>query len=51
METSLTVEEADGMLKRLVEGGHLQVRVRGGGLFYSLWESEDGEEAGQLENR
>ena len=42
METSLTVSEADGMLKSLAEGGHLQVRVRGGGLFYSLWELEDG---------
>jgi hypothetical protein len=51
METSLTVQEADGMLQRLAEGGHLQVRVRGGGLFYSLWEAEGGEEAGQLEGR
>jgi hypothetical protein len=51
METSLTVEEADGMLRRLAEGGHLQVRVRGGGLFYSLWDVEGGEEAGQLEGR
>ncbi len=38
METSLTVAEADGMLKELAEGGHLEVRVRGGGLFYALWE-------------
>ena len=51
METSLTVEEADGMLRKLAEGGHLQVRVHGGGLFYSLWEAEGGEEAGQLEGR
>jgi hypothetical protein len=51
METSLTVQEADEMLQRLAEGGHLQVRVRGGGLFYSLWEAEDSEEAGQLEGR
>jgi hypothetical protein len=50
METSLTVEEADGMLKKLAEGGHLQVRVHGGGLFYSLWEVEGGE-AGRLEGR
>ena len=41
METSLTVAEADGMLKGLAEGGHLEVRVRGGGLFYALWEPED----------
>lgn len=40
METSLTVAEADRMLKGLAEGGHLDVRVRGGGLFYALWEFE-----------
>ncbi len=51
METSLTVEEADGMLRKLAEGGHLQVRVHGGGLFYSLWEVEGGEEVGRLEGR
>jgi hypothetical protein len=39
-ETSLTVAEADGMLKRLAEGGHLEVRARTGGLFYALWPSE-----------
>jgi hypothetical protein len=43
METSLTVEEADRMLRELATGGHLDVRVRGGGLFYALW--EHGEEA------
>jgi hypothetical protein len=42
METSLTVAEADKMLKELTEGGHLEVRVRGGGLFYGLWEPEEG---------
>ena len=41
METSLTVAEADGMLKKLAEGGHLDVRARGGGLFYALWESAE----------
>ena len=41
METSLTVAEADGIFKRLAEGGHLDVRVRGGGMFYALWEHED----------
>jgi hypothetical protein len=40
METSLTVAEADALLKKLAEGGHLDVRVRGGGLFYALWEYE-----------
>ena len=51
MDTSLSVAEADRMLKELAEGGHLDVRVRGGGLFYSLWEREDGEEAGRLEGQ
>ena len=36
METSLTVSEADEILKGLAEGGHLEVRVRGGGLSYAL---------------
>ncbi len=39
METSLSVSEADNMLKELAEGGHLQVLVHGGGLFYSLWDT------------
>lgn len=39
-ETSLTVDEADRKLRELAEGGHLEVRVRGGALFYALWESE-----------
>jgi hypothetical protein len=38
METSLTVNEADQMLEDLAAKGHLDVRVRGGGLFYGLWE-------------
>lgn len=37
METSLSVAEADGMLRELAEGGHLEVRVRGGALYYALW--------------
>ncbi len=41
METSLTVAEADGMLRGLAEGGHLEVRVRGGGLSYALWEAPE----------
>jgi hypothetical protein len=48
METSLTVEEADGMLKDLAAKGHLDVRVRGGGIFYGLWKPED-DERRQLE--
>jgi hypothetical protein len=40
METSLSVNEADEMLKDLAAKGHLDVRVRGGGLFYGLWESD-----------
>ncbi len=37
METTLSVAEADGMLKRLAEGGHLELRACGGGLYYALW--------------
>ena len=40
METSLTVDEADKMLEDLAAKGHLNVRVRGGGLFYGLWEAD-----------
>ncbi|MBA2440872.1 MAG: MarR family transcriptional regulator [Rubrobacter sp.] len=40
METSLTVSEADEMLKELAGKGHLEVRVRGGGIFYALWGAE-----------
>lgn len=39
-ETSLTVAEADRRLRELAESGHLEVRVRGGGMFYALWENE-----------
>lgn len=38
METSLSVAEADEMLKELAEAGHLEVLVRGGGIFYALWD-------------
>jgi hypothetical protein len=44
VETSLTVREADEMLKELAEGGHLKIRVRGGTLSYSLWDYERDEE-------
>ncbi|MBX6765137.1 MAG: hypothetical protein IRY88_15885 [Rubrobacteraceae bacterium] len=40
LETSLSVSEADRMLKELAEGGHLDVRVRGGALYYSLWSGQ-----------
>ncbi len=43
METTLTVNEADKMLEDLAAKGHLDVRVRGGGLFYGLWEKGRGE--------
>ncbi len=51
METSLSVVEADEMLRELAEVGHLEVRVRGGGLFYSLWEHGAGDAAWELEGR
>lgn len=38
-ETSMTVAEADRRLGELADGGHLEVRVRGGAIFYALWES------------
>ncbi len=38
-ETSLSVARADAMLRGLAEGGHLEARIRGGGLSYALWES------------
>ena len=46
METSLTVEEADDMLKELAAKGHLEVRVRGGGIFYGLWRADEAEKRG-----
>jgi hypothetical protein len=46
VETSLSVKEADEMLKELAEGGHLEVRVRGGALSYSLWDYVKDEERG-----
>ena len=46
VETSLSVREADEMLKELAEGGHLEVRVRGGALSYSLWDHEKDEARG-----
>ena len=48
VETSLTVKEADRMLKELAEAGHLEVRIRGGGLSYSLWDHERDEERGRI---
>ncbi len=46
VETSLTVKKADEILKDLAEGGHLEVRVHGRGLSYSLWGYEKDEERG-----
>ena len=40
--TSLSVAEADGRLRALAENGHIEVRARGGGVFYSLWGVDDG---------
>ena len=48
METSLTVKEADEMLEDLAAKGHLDVRVRGGGLFYGLWETDSEAESRRL---
>jgi hypothetical protein len=40
--TSLTVAEADRRLKELAENGHLEVRARGGAIFYALWGAGQG---------
>jgi len=48
METSLTVNEADEMLRDLAAKGHLDVKVRGGGLFYRLWETDPEAVRGRL---
>jgi hypothetical protein len=42
LETSLSVEEADRMLSALAARGHLEVRVDGARIVYSLWEGGDG---------
>lgn len=48
-ETSLSVAEADRRLGELAGGGHLEVRARGGAIFYALWESEpEARETGRL---
>ena len=49
METSLTVDEADKMLEDLAAKGHLDVKVRGGGLFYGLWEGGSGAARGEID--
>jgi hypothetical protein len=41
METPLSVTEADVKLKELAKAGHLEMRVRGGGLFYAFWEQTE----------
>ena len=41
VETSMTVAEVDRRLRELAEGGHLELRVRGGAIFYALWEAEE----------
>jgi hypothetical protein len=45
--TSLTVAEVDSRLKELADNGHLEVRARGGAIFYALW--ANGEETGRIE--
>lgn len=39
-ETSLSVAEADRLLGELAGDGHLEVRARGGAIFYALWKAE-----------
>ncbi len=51
METSLSVAEADQMLKDLAAGGHLEVRTRGVGLSYALWTVPKAPEGRYLETQ
>ena len=51
MAPSLTVGEADQMLKDLAAAGHLEVRTRGVGLSYALWTSPTAPEGRYLEAR
>ena len=48
-ETSLSVAEAEKLLKTLAADGHLEMRVRGGGIFYALWGVD--EKVPELESR
>jgi hypothetical protein len=40
LETSLSVEEADLMLSAMAARGHLEVRVDGARIVYTLWEGD-----------
>ncbi|MBA2713532.1 MAG: hypothetical protein H0U55_08275, partial [Rubrobacteraceae bacterium] len=40
MRTTLTVEEAAGMLEKLAKKGHLQATTQGAVMLYGLWESD-----------
>ena len=40
LETSLSVAEADEMLSRLAQNGHVQVHAREGRLAYSMWDMD-----------
>ncbi len=51
METSLSVVEADQMLRDLAGAGHLEVRTRGAGLSYALWTAPTASEDQYLEAR
>jgi ATP/maltotriose-dependent transcriptional regulator MalT len=40
MRTTLTVEEAAGMLDKLARKGHLEARTQGAVVLYGLWEPD-----------
>jgi ATP/maltotriose-dependent transcriptional regulator MalT len=40
MRTSLTVEEAAGILEKLAKKGHLEARTQGAVVIYGLWEPD-----------
>lgn len=45
MRTTLTVEEASGMLEKLAKKGHLQATTQGAVMLYGLWETDRREPA------
>ena len=42
MRTSLTVEEAAGMLEKLAKRGHLEAKTQGAVVLYGLWDADRG---------
>ena len=41
IRTTLSVAQAEELLAGLAREGYIEVRVRNGGLFYSMWDEQD----------